>query len=467
MGEPTIAELIELVGDLQKRVIELTEENIRLKARVAELEAQLRTDSRNSSKPPSSDGLAKPAPKSLRRASGRKPGGQPGHEGTTLRQRSDPDVIVRHEPSGCHRCGSQLDGADQVSLSRRQVFDIPPITVHVTEHQIITRRCRCGTLCTGSAPGGVDAPVQYGPMMHAVIVYLYMGQFLSKKRTAQALSDLFNVPISDGTVAAATTRAAGDLDGFLDRVRAGLRGSKVVNFDETGLRVEGKLHWLHSASTRTLSYLFCHRRRGTVAMQAMGVLPGFTGTAVHDAWAPYDTYTTAAHALCNAHLLRELQAVIDHHTATVGTTAWCWADQVTRALLALHHAATANPDHPVDQATITEQTYRIRHALLAATHPSGKLGQKHRALARRIGRRIDDYLKFAHDPDIPFTNNAAEQNIRMAKIRQKISGTQRTTTGAENFAAIRSYLQTAAKQGVSALHALTALARREPWLPAT
>ena len=148
-------------------------------------------------------------------------------------------------------------------------------------------------------------------------------------------------------------------------------------------------------------------------------------------------------------------------------TAWCWADQVTRALLALHHAATANPDHPVDQATITEQTYRIRHALLAATHPSGKLGQKHRALARRIGRRIDDYLKFAHDPDIPFTNNAAEQNIRMAKIRQKISGTQRTTTGAENFAAIRSNLQTAAKQGVSALHALTALARREPWLPAT
>src|SRR5664279_812689 len=193
MSEPTIGELISLVGDLQKRVIELTEENTRLKARVAELEAQLKANSRNSSKPPSSDGLAKPAPKSLRRASRRKPGGQPGHEGTTLRQRTDPDVIVRHEPAGCHRCGSQLRGAEQVSLSRRQVFDIPPITVHVTvhvtEHQIITRRCPCGTLCTGSAPGGVDAPVQYGPMMHAIIVYLFMGQLLSKKRTAQALSD--------------------------------------------------------------------------------------------------------------------------------------------------------------------------------------------------------------------------------------------------------------------------------------
>jgi transposase len=467
MSGPTIAELISLVGDLQKRVAELSDENSRLKARVAELEAQLNANSRNSSKPPSTDGLAKPAPKSLRRASGRKPGGQPGHEGTTLRQRADPDVIVRHEPAGCGRCGSRLRGAEQVSLTRRQVFDIPPVTVHVTEHQIITRRCRCGTLCTATPPAGVDAPVQYGPMMHAVIVYLYMGQFLSKKRTAQALSDLFDVPISPGTVAAATTRAAADLGPFLDRVRAGLARCNVVNFDETGFRVEQTLHWLHSASTRTLSYLFCHRRRGAEAMQAMGVLPGFTGTAVHDAWAPYDTYTSATHSLCNAHLLRELQAVIDHHTDTHGPTAWCWAEQISRALLTLHHTAAANPDRPVDPACITEHSYRIRHALLAATHPDGKLGQKHRALARRIDRRLDDYLRFAHDPDIPFTNNAAEQNIRMAKIRQKISGSQRTTTGAENFAAIRSYLQTAAKQGTSTLVALTALARREPWLPAT
>ena len=186
MPEPTIAELISLVGDLQKRVIELSEENARLKARVAELEAQLKANSRNSSKPPSSDGLAKPAPKSLRRSSGRKPGGQPGHEGTTLRQRVDPDVVVAHEPSGCLRCGSLLDGAQQVSVSRRQVFDIPPVTVHVTEHQIITRRCVCGTLCTGTPPASVEAPVQYGPMMHAIIVYLYMGQFLSKKRTCGA-----------------------------------------------------------------------------------------------------------------------------------------------------------------------------------------------------------------------------------------------------------------------------------------
>jgi transposase len=256
--------------------------------------------------------------------------------------------------------------------------------VHVTEHQIITRRCVCGTLCTGTPPAGVEAPVQYGPMMHAIIVYLYMGQFLSKKRTAQALSDLFNVPVSQGTVAAATARAGADLGPFLDLVRAGLNRATVVNFDETGLRVDGALHWLHSASTRTLSYLFCHRRRGTAAMQAMGVLPGFTGTAVHDAWAPYDTYTEAAHALCGAHLLRELQAVLDHHTDTAGPTTWCWADQITRALLALHHAATTNPAHPVDQATLTEQTYRIRHALLAATHPAGKLGQKHRALAPEL-----------------------------------------------------------------------------------
>ena len=197
----------------------------------------------------------------------------------------------------------------------------------------------------------------------------------------------------------------------------------------------------------------------------MGVLPGFTGTAVHDAWAPYDTYTTAGHALCNAHVLRELQAVTDHHETTTDPTAWCWADQVTRALLALHHTAAATPDKPVDADTITEHTTWIRHALLAATHPDGALGRKHRALARRIGRRLDDYLKFAHTRAIPFTNNAAEQEIRMGKIRQKISGTMRTITGTENFAKIRSYLQTTNKHGIQALEALTMLTSQKPWLP--
>ena len=200
METPTYAELLALVGVMH-------EELVTLRARVEELEAQLRQNSRNSSKPPSSDGLAKPAPKSLRTRSGRKPGGQPGHEGRTLRQRDDPDEVVRHEPSRCDGCGRNSRTGMEISVERRQVFDLPPVAVHVTEHQLVTRRCPCGTDTTGTAPDRVTAPAQYGPRILAVIVYLYVGQFLSKKRTAQALADLFGVPISDGTVATATTRA--------------------------------------------------------------------------------------------------------------------------------------------------------------------------------------------------------------------------------------------------------------------
>src|SRR5664279_5643524 len=292
MEEMTAAELIAMVIALQSelkemrsaydlRIAELETENKALKIRVNELETQLRANSRNSSKPPSSDGLGKPPPRSLRRPSHRKPGGQPGHEGTTLDQVADPDQIIRHEPAGCGRCGSDLADAEQVGCSRRQVFDIPPITVRVVEHQVITRRCACGRICKGDPPAGVLAATQYGPKALAIIVYLFMGQFLSKKRTA-------------------TARAAADLDQFISQVTAQLIASPVVNFDETGLRSDGRLTWLHSASTDKFSLLFSHRRRGVAAMNDMAVLPTFTGIAVHDAWAPYDTYTNASHALCNS-----------------------------------------------------------------------------------------------------------------------------------------------------------------------
>lgn len=458
-----------------------------LRAENAELRRQLGLTSKNSSKPPSTDGLAKPAPKSLRGRSGRKPGGQPGHPGSRLEQVSAPDEVLRHEPVACSGCCSDLVGAAEVGVRRRQVFDIPPIAVRVVEHQLIERRCGCGRVTTGLAPDGVGAPVQYGPRIAAIMVYLYVGQFLSKARTAQALAELFGTPVSAGTVATMTTRAAGGLDGFMDLVRARITGAEVAHFDETGLRVEGKLRWVHSASTGTDSLITCHDRRGTEAMKAAGVLPAFTGVAVHDAWAPYDTYTQLTHALCNAHLLRELQAVSDLDATgdldTGGEDGWCWATQAGDALREMntlvaaarhdpaHHDAEA-PDVVVpDAAALAEARTRYHSAAVIGARQnrarSTKIMRKHSALARRMIDREPDYLRFTHDLRVPFDNNASEREIRMIKLRQKVSGCLRTLTGATQFCTIRSYLATATKHGIGTFNALLTLAEGRAWLPET
>ena len=246
----------------------------------------------------------------------------------------------------------------------------------------------------GKGPGAVR------PRIAAVIIYLYVGQFLSKKRTAQALAELFGVPLSSGSVAALTARAAGELGGFLERARDQIAASAVAGFDETGFRVDGKLAWVHCARTSKYTLLMAHPRRGRQAMEAMGVLPSFTGTAVHDAWAPYDSYTGAGHQLCYAHALRELQAVTD--TAPAGE--WCWATQAAEALTAMQtlvNDAIAHGRDAVEPAALAEQTGRYRSAALIgasqAAARSGALVRKHHALARRVLDRQDDYLRFTRD----------------------------------------------------------------------
>lgn len=471
MSGPTYDELAALVVGLVAENAEKDALIGELQAEIAELKRQLGMNSRNSSKPPSSDGLAKPAPKSLRRKSGRRRGGQAGHPGSTLAQVTDPFETIKHEPDACDGCGAGLAGAPEVSVERRQVFDLPPITVQVTEHQLVSRQCRCGQVSRGRAPEGVNAPVQYGSGITAIIVYLYMGQFLSKKRTAQALAELFGTPVSEGTVAAATQRAAGGLTGFLELVRDKIADAPVAHFDETGFRVAGKLHWVHSASTGKYSLITVHPKRGTKGMDHAGVLCGFAGIAVHDAWAPYDTYSRVTHALCNSHLLRELQAVTD--LAPLGEP-WCWATQAADALLELKKLVEAaveagRPD--IDAALAAEQTSLLRSAVLLGARQnqarSTKTMATHHALARRILDRHDDYLRFTTDFRVPFDNNAAEREIRMVKLRQKVSGCARTLTGARQFTAIRSYLATAAKHGITFFHALVQLAEGQPWLPAT
>jgi hypothetical protein len=300
-------------------------------------------------------------------------------------------------------------------------------------------------------------------------IYLYIGQFLSKKRTAQALAELFCIPLSSGTVAAITGRAASGLDGFTERVRDEIATSDVAGFDETGFRVEGKLAWVHCARTGKYTLLMVHPKRGRKAMEAMGVLPSLAGVAVHDAWAPYDHYASADHQLCCAHVLRELQAVTD--LAPPGQ--WCWATQAAGAITAMQRLvsdAISQGLAAADPAALSVQVTRYRSAPLIGARQTqarkGKLMSKHHALARRLLDRQDDYLRFTTDFRIPADNNGSERDIRMAKLKQKVSGCLRTMTGARQFCAIRSYMSTAAKHGMAFFDALVMLTEGRPWVPA-
>jgi transposase len=461
---PSDEELVALVVRQAERIEQL-------EAEVADLRRQLGQNSRNSSKPPSSDSpFIKPAPKSLRGRSGRKPGGQPGHPGSTLALVDNPNKRERHEPGPCTGCGADLSNASEVGMERRQVFDLPPLTVRVTEHQLIARRCRCGATTCGAAPQGVRSPVQYGPRITAIILYLYVGQFLSKKRTAQALAELFGTPVSEGTVARMTKRAADSLDGFLNQLTDRLAEAEVAGFDETGLRVAGALHWVHCARTDKYTLITCHPKRGTKGIDAAGVLGRFRGVAVHDAWAPYDTYIDVDHQLCCAHALRELAGVADTAPAD---PPWCWATQAADALVAMQKLvaeALATPAPDLDQDALGEQVGLYRSAaqigITQTAARTDKVMRKHNALARRLLDRQHDYLRFTQDWRVPADNNGSERDIRMIKLRQKVSGCLRTPTGATQFCAIRSYLSTATKHGKHFFEVLVMLTEGRPWQPA-
>src|SRR3954467_2023692 len=473
---PSYEQLAALVAAQERTIAQLHARIAEQDERIAELERRLAASPRNSSKPPSSEGLDKPAPKSLRGRSGRKPGGQPGRQGRTLRQVERPDEVVVHEPGACAGCGSMLpaDGRP-AGMIRRQVFDIPTIAVRVVEHRLVSRRCVCGALTCAAGPAGVTAPVQYGPHAAAIAVYLCLGQHLPVERTAALLAELFGTPMAAGTVAAWTARAAAGREPFTAAAIAALTGAELLHADETGLRVAGRLHWLHVATSARFTALFCHRKHGKEAIDAAGVLPDFTGIAVHDAFAPYAPYRAATHALRNAHLFRELIAVVDpqhaHPPPSSGELpdGWCWAAQIIDALLALK-AVTDTGTLPDPDMLTAHRRLIVSAALVGASAeagPPGAVGRRHRALARRIRRRLEDYLRFATDPRVPFDNNPAERDIRMAKIKQKVSGGMRTLAGAQDFAAMRFYLSTAAKHGRRPFDALTELTSGNVWIPAT
>ena len=456
---------------LAEQLAALAEVNRELRERVAELERRLSANSRNSHQPPSSEGYAKPPPRSRRTRSGRKPGGQKGFPGATLRQVDDPHEVITHVPARCGGCGRSLQEAPVVSTEARQVADVPAMALRWVEHRVEHRACGCGRVTVAGpadgVPGGVHAPVQYGPGVRAVATYLVAAHHLPVDRAAALMSDLLAAPVSPGSISAWVAAAGEGLASFTDRVVDLLADAAVVHFDETGLRVDGHLAWVHTAGTARLTLYTCHDRRGREAMDAAGVLPEFRGIAVHDCWAPYFCYPMT-HAICNAHLVRDLIGVWE-------TTAQPWAAKLAATLerlnVAVLDAKLAGAD-ALDPAVLAGWHARY-DALVAAgraAHPEPEGGWRgKRPVAVNLLDRLEslraDILRFSADFRVPFTNNAAERDIRPVKIRQKISGCLRSMAGAHAFCALRSYLSTVRKHGRDALAALRELHQGHPWLP--
>ncbi len=463
--------LVRQARDKDAAIVALAAQVEDLTGQVADLAARVKQTSKNSSRPPSGDGLGKPAPKSLRKKTGRKPGRPKGQPGATMELTDRPDHVVRHEPGCCAGCGGGLSGAPETGMERRQVTDIPPVKPTVTEHQMIERECACGARTKGEAPAGVNAPVQYGPRVSALAAYLWHGQFLSRDRACAALGEMFGCAPSPAVIASAAKKIAAFTGPALDAIIKGLLASEVVHFDETGFRVAGQLAWVHSASSAKYVLVTVHAKRGTKGMDATGILPSFAGIAVHDAWAPYDTYAgVAAHALCNSHVLRELIAV----TETGTELDVLWAQQAIGALLALKDAAgaaAAAGNTAISQDVLDKHAKLFTDAaatgIVANAGRRTRLQKKRHALATRMKSRQADYLRFARDLRVPFDNNEAERVIRMSKLRIKVSGCMRSMTGAETFCIIRTYLATAARHGIGALDALTLAAEGRPWIPDT
>jgi transposase len=438
-----------------------------LEQRVGELERQLQLNSSNSSKPPASDGLKKPTVpriRSLREPSGRKTGGQKGHRGETLRPVEKPDIIVNHYPAACTQCAQNVAPDASTAYRSRQVFDIPEPKVVVTEHRTHGCVCpKCETVTWASFPEDVKAPVQYGARICAFVVYLLNYQLLPEDRLAELLSDLFGLKMVPATIARMSAACAQRLHGFADAVCERVAAARVKHLDETGFRIGGRTQWLHIFSTALLTFYRVASKRGSL-------LAGVTGIVVHDHWKPYYTMKGVLHSLCNAHHLRELKALVEIEKED-------WARKMQRLLRRACHAVNLARERGVRlKPPLIELFHRSYDCILkegVAFHEDqppfvralaqGERKRRGRQRRRtghnlliRLSTRKEDVLRFLTDPDVPFTNNQAEQDGRMMKVKQKISGGFRSEEGANTFVTIRSVISTAKKQGWSVLETLTA-----------
>jgi transposase len=455
-----------LIATLLARIEELEALVKQQAARIAELEKRLNKNSRNSSKPPSSDGLGKPPRTTSLRENGKnKSGGQKGHKGETLKQAAHPDKIIRHALQLCPACGLSLNNQPVLDIAKRQVFDIPAPKVEVTEHQTESKYCSCcNKVVSGLFPETVSSPAQYGSAIRSWAVYYQNQHFIPEDRLQQLFADMYGVSLATATLANCNTAAFDALSGFEEAALSMAKKAAVKHLDETGFRVAGKTQWLHTLSTKTLTYYHVSHKRKSL-------LDGLTGIVVHDHWRPYYQLENVEHALCNQHHLRELKALIEHEKEE-------WATRMSRFLrlaLRYRHWCGKHPI-PIHRLNQFDKIYeRIVndglnfHQSLPPLPFQKKRGKKKQRTGHNLLLRLKHYkqdvLRFLYNPDSPFTNNDAERDLRMVKCKQKISGGFRTSRGADQFARIRGFISTARKQGWNILDSIQTIFHQDWPIP--
>jgi transposase len=457
-------EVWDVIHELLAIIQQQTEEIARLTEEVKRLRDQRQVDSHNSSKPPSSDiGHTQRQTRSLRQPSGKPSGGQQGHPGKTLGQVVTPDHVRVHPVTRCAHCGQDLTRAALQDVVKRQVFDLPPMRLEVTEHQAEQKQCPvCGQMSRAEFPPDITHATQYGSGVKSLLVYLNHYQLLPHDRTCELVEDLFGQPISQGTLLNANQEGYEALEGTEQAVKAGLQTALVAQFDETGLYEQGRRIWLHSASTTTLTYYAVHAKRGVEGMSAAGILPEFSGVAVHDHWESYQRYERCQHAFCNAHHLRELTRADEQEQAQ-------WAHDLKELLLSIKiqveeaKAQGKSALEPAQRASFHAQ-YRGLLETARAAYPSEagsdppKRGKRKQSKAKNLLDRLVKYahetLRFLDDFAVPFDNNLAERDLRMIKVKQKISGCFRSPEGTKQFCRLRGFISTVKKQHQSVLEAL-------------
>ncbi|MGH9153861.1 MAG: IS66 family transposase [Acidimicrobiales bacterium] len=470
------AELEALVASQAELITALRRDNEQLQARVAELERQLGQNSGNSGKPPSRDPATErkrqAEERAKRKAEGtaRRKGKQRGAPGSGLAMSENPDTVIDHRPAQCGDCGAELGEDSSTGFSARQVIDLPEITPEVTEHRAHACRCSCGKTTTAAFPPTVRSPVSYGPRVRAVVAYLLGRQHIPNRRVAEAMADLFGVPISTGAIDSIYADASRRLRGFIAALVALLRSLPVLHADETTDRIGTKNCWMHVVSTSLYTLIHASLTRGSDAIDEAGVLRGYRGVVVHDRLAMY-WKLKAKHGVCAAHLLRDLADV------AVGVTQTAWAAGLAGLLVEIHAACEDARLRGLKQlAPGYQRAFAARYdALVAdgvAANPEPASGRKRDYVQRRsfnlataFATRRKAILCYMYDLDVSWTNNQAERDLRPSKLHRKISGCFRSKPGAERFAHLRSYLSTTRKNDVPAIDALTRLFNGDPWMP--